>query len=229
MILAPVAFLMLLAGGVPLRILGLMILTGMVAAGVLLGAMFLPQRLGASPATQAKVMRAIGVSEYQRNRLRVYLAADTDPLGAGWNKMQSEIAIGSGGVWGKGYLKGTQNILGYLPRTVAPTDFIYSVIAEETGFAGSLLVLVLFGAVFLCGLMGAMISRDKMGRLLCVGVVALLFSHVAINIAMTVGILPITGLPLPLLSYGGSFMVVTMSALGIVQSVYIRARHALAE
>jgi rod shape determining protein RodA len=138
--------------------------------------------------------------------------------------MQSEIAIGSGGKWGKGFLKGTQNILGYLPRSVAPTDFVYSVVAEETGFAGSVVALVFFGVVVVCGMYAAAVSQDKLGCLLCTGVVAVIFCHAFINLAMTVGLLPITGLPLPFLSYGGTFMVVIMSGLGIVQSVHIRSR-----
>ena len=106
---------------------------------------------------------------------------------------------------------------------MAPTDFIYSVIAEEEGFFGSLMVLALFGVVLMFGMLTALRTRDAMGRLLCVGVVSLFFCHVFINIAMTVGLMPITGLPLPLLSYGGSFMVIMMSALGIIQSVHIRS------
>ena len=138
--------------------------------------------------------------------------------------MQSQIAVGSGGLFGKGYLKGTQNILGFLPRTVAPTDFIYSVVAEETGFAGSALLLVLYTTVTVRCVRAAVQARDFFGRLLAMGIGVLLFTHVFINIAMTVGLMPITGLPLPLMSYGGSFMVSTMGALGLVQSVYLRRR-----
>jgi rod shape determining protein RodA len=130
--------------------------------------------------------------------------------------------VGSGGLLGKGYLKGTQNVLGFLPRTVAPTDFIYSVIAEEMGFVGSVVILVLFAVLLIACARSALLARDKFGRLLAVGVATLLFCHVFVNIAMTIGYMPITGLPLPLISYGGSFMVSTMIALGIVQSVYVR-------
>jgi rod shape determining protein RodA len=152
----------------------------------------------------------------------VFLGLDTDPFGAGWNKRQSEISVGSGGLKGKGFQKGTQNILGYLPRSVAPTDFIFAVIAEEMGFMGSAVVLTLFGLVVAVCFLAALSSHDKMGRLLCVGVTTILACHVFINMAMTVGLMPITGIPLPLLSYGGSFMLITMSALGLVQSVYVR-------
>jgi len=152
------------------------------------------------------------------------LNVSQDPLGAGWNKLQSQIAVGSGGWFGKGYLKGTQNILGFLPRTVAPTDFIYSVVAEETGFVGSNLLLLLYTIVIVRCMRAAVQATERFGRLLAAGVGALIFTHVFINIAMTVGLMPITGLPLPLMSYGGSFMVTTMTALGLVQSVYLRRR-----
>jgi len=123
-----------------------------------------------------------------------------------------------------GWLKCTQNILGFLPRTVAPTDFIYSVVAEESGFAGSTLLLALYTLVVLRCMRAAIRARDLFGRLLATGIGVLIFTHVFINIAMTVGLMPITGLPLPLMSYGGSFMVSTMTALGLVQSVYLRRR-----
>ena len=224
MIFVPTAFVMMFVGGVPLRyLLGLAGL-GVLVLGLALGAVFLPERLAAPPETQASLREPTGLSEHQVERIKTFFNADADPLGAGWNKMQSEIAVGSGGTWGKGFLKGTQNILGFLPRSVAPTDFIYSVIAEELGFVGSVMVLLLFGVVIGLGMQAAAAARDQLGRLLCTGVVTMVFCHVFINIAMTVGLMPITGLPLPLLSYGGSFMIITMSALGIVQSVHIRSR-----
>ncbi len=223
LVFVPTAFLMMYVAGVPFRYLGALGGGGFLLVGLLLGALFLPARMGASEPTQMRIRSLTGLSDYQCGRIEVFFHPDKDPLGAGWNKRQSEIAVGSGGLRGKGYLHGTQNILGFLPRSVAPTDFIYSVIAEEQGFVGSLVVLLLFGTVIIFGMMTALRTRDSMGRLLCVGVVSLIFCHVFINIAMTVGLMPITGLPLPLLSYGGSFMIVTMSALGIVQSVYIRS------
>jgi rod shape determining protein RodA len=161
---------------------------------------------------------------YQKGRIKVFLSKDHDLADAGWNKLQSQIAVGSGGLYGKGYLQGTQNILGFLPRTVAPTDFIFCVIAEETGFIGGMLFILLY-AVLLGRCMRASIrSRDDFGRLMALGIGVMLFCHVFVNIAMTIGILPITGLPLPLMSYGGSFMVSTMIALGLVQSIYQRRR-----
>lgn len=224
MVFLPVSFIMMYGAGVPLRTVGVMALVGVLAGGAVLGAVFLPEMLDMEPAMQQKITALTGLSDYQRNRIMVFLGAANDPLGVGWNKLQSEIAVGSGGLWGKGFRNGTQNILGFLPRKVAPNDFIYSVIAEETGLMGSIGIFILFGMVFWGGMRAAMGARDKLGRLLCVGVVALLFCHVFINIGMTVGLMPITGLPLPLVSYGGSFTLVVMSALGMVQSVHIRAR-----
>jgi rod shape determining protein RodA len=107
---------------------------------------------------------------------------------------------------------------------VAPTDFIFSVIAEETGFAGSAAVLMLFAVLLMSGLNVAASAADKQGRLLCTGVAAMIFGHVFINIAMTIGLAPITGLPLPLVSYGGSSVLSTMAGLGLIQSVYLRSR-----
>jgi rod shape determining protein RodA len=215
---------MMFAGGVPARTLAVLVMIGVAAAGVLIGVLFLPARLNASEETQKKVMNVVHLHGYHKDRIKVFLDMDVDPLGAGWNKLQSKMAVGSGGIWGKGFRRGTQNILGFLPPSISPTDFIYSVIAEEKGFAGSTVVLLLFGVIITVGLLAAMMSRDKFGRVLCAGIIAMLFCHVFINIAMTVGIMPIIGVPLPLLSYGGSFMIVMMAVLGITQSVYIRSQ-----
>ncbi len=215
---------MLFAAGVRWRIAGALLAVGLLLAGFALGAMAFPERLGPLRAPAEQTLRVVGVRDYHRERLAGFFNADKDPLGSGWNKIQSRIAIGSGGVRGKGYLKGTQNMLGYLPRTVAPTDFIFSVIAEEIGFVGAVAVLFLFATVIVSGMRAALATEDKQGQLLCAGLIAMLFGHVAVNVAMTVGLIPITGLPLPFLSYGGSFMIATLSAVGIIQSVHVRAR-----
>ena len=162
------------------------------------------------------------LSNYQRERIATFLDPSRDPLGSGWNALQSAIAVGSGGWSGKGFLKGTQNVLGFLPRTVAPTDFIFPVIAEETGFIGASLLLLVFGVLLTCYLRVAGTTRDPAGSLLATGMASLLFCHVVVNIGMTIGLLPITGLPLPLVSSGGSFMLSTMAGFGLVQSVYVR-------
>ncbi len=224
MVFVPSAFLMMFVAGVPFRYLGGLTFIGIALIALLLGALFLPARLGASPELQSRCRAMTGLGDYQIRRIEVFFHPDKDPLGAGWNKMQSEIAVGSGGTFGKGFLKGTQNILGFLPRSVAPTDFIYSVVAEEEGFVGSVVVIILFTIVIACGIGTAIQAQDRFGRLLCVGVVAMFFCHVFINIAMTVGLMPITGLPLPLLSYGGSFMLATLAGLGLVQSVRIKSK-----
>ena len=200
LMLFPVALALLFVGGVPMKYL------------VVLGV------IGLSLAPLGWFV----LDEYQKERILVFLDPGRDPLGAGWNKIQSEIAVGSGGLGGKGFLMGTQNILGFLPRTVAPTDFIFSVIAEESGFIGAAFVLGLYAVILSCGIRAAVRARDKLGRLLAAGVTTSLFCHMFVNIAMTVGLAPITGLPLPLISYGGSFMVCTMASLGLVQSVYVR-------
>lgn len=200
MVLVPVTFAMLILAGVPWRFMAVLILIGI---------LLLP-------------IGWFGLDEYQRNRILVFWEPGRDPLGAGWNKIQSEIAVGSCGLTGKGFLEGTQNILGFLPRTVAPTDFIFSVIAEETGFVGSTSLLLLFGVVIGRGTSIALVARDRMGQLMVVGLATMLFTHIFINVAMTMGLMPITGLPLPLISYGGSFMMGTMLAIGLIQSVYIR-------
>ncbi|MBN2301738.1 MAG: rod shape-determining protein RodA [Lentisphaerae bacterium] len=225
MIFVPTAMVMLFVAGMPIKTLVYMVVMAVVVVLLLLGVLFLPGKLGLSQGTQDRFREMTGISEYQKKRIEVFLNPSKDPRGAGWNKRQSEIAVGSGKTWGRGWTKGKQNMLGFLPRSVAPTDFIYSVIAEEAGFVGSMAVLFLFSVIVTTGLMTAVASWDQVGRLLCVGIVAMLFCHAFINISMTVGLMPITGLPLPLLSYGGSFMVVMMSALGIVQSVRIRSRH----
>jgi len=164
------------------------------------------------------------MEDYQKGRIKVFLTKDHDLADAGWNKLQSQIAVGSGGLHGKGWKNGTQNILGFLPRTVAPTDFIFCVIAEEWGFLGGVFFVILYSILLVRCMRAALRAREEFGRLMALGIGVMLFCHVFVNIAMTIGILPITGLPLPLMSYGGSFMVSTMIALGLVQSVYHRRR-----
>ena len=212
MVLVPITFALLFCSGTPVKPLALLVLIGVIGLTIL--AVWLKNWPETCPF----------LTDYQKGRILVYLNVEVNELEEGWNRLQSQIAVGSGGLFGKGYLKGTQNILGFLPTTVAPTDFIYSVVAEETGFAGGGLLLVLYSTVTVRCMRAAVLARDLFGRLLAVGIGTLLFSHTFINIAMTIGIMPITGLPLPLMSYGGSFMVATMGALGLVQSVYLRRR-----
>jgi rod shape determining protein RodA len=222
LVFLPVVMGMLFAAGASARPMMGLVMSGLAVVFIVLGVVALPEKIGISEEKQDRFFKAIHLTEYQRDRIEVFLDPDKDPMGTGWNKRQSEIAVGSGGLTGKGFRGGTQNILGFLPRTVAPTDFIFSVIAEETGFAGSMTVVGLYGILALCGLYSAMLARDKMGRLLCVGVITMVFTHAFVNMAMTIGVLPVVGIPLPLVSYGGTFMVITLIALGFVQSVYVR-------
>jgi len=170
------------------------------------------------------LISATHLKPHQIKRLQVFMFPDKDLHGSGYNRRQSEIAVGSGGLRGKGYLKGEQYMLGYLPPSVSANDFIFSVLAEESGFIGSVTVLLLFLGLIWPGLWIARCCQDNVGRLFCVGVVTLIFSHMFINIAMTIGLMPITGLPLPFISYGRTFMLTMMLALALVQSVSIHGR-----
>jgi len=163
------------------------------------------------------------LKDYQRNRILTFAAPEIiDPAGTkdAWNLNQSLISVGSGGLSGKGWTQGTQAQLGYLPTAVAHNDFIFSVIAEEMGFLGSLTVLSLFGIMMFNGIRIAGLSRDRFGTLLALGVTVLFGVHVFVNIAMTIGLVPITGIPLPFISYGGSFVLSCCLLQGLVQSVY---------
>jgi rod shape determining protein RodA len=161
------------------------------------------------------------LGDYQRNRIISFTNPEKiDPMGISWNQRQSLISVGSGGLLGKGWTEGTQAQLGYLPRAVAHNDFIFSVIAEEKGLLGSLTVLSLFGLMLFNGIRIAGLARDRFGTLLALGVTVLFSVHVFVNIAMTVGLVPITGIPLPFISYGGSFLLSCCLLQGLVQSVY---------
>jgi len=165
----------------------------------------------------------VPLHDYQRNRILAFAAPEkVDPRGTGvaYNLSQSLISVGSGGLTGKGWTQGAQAQLGYLPRSVAHNDFIFSVIAEEEGFLGSITVLGLFGIVLFNGIRIAGLARDRFGTLLAIGVTVLFAVHVFVNIAMTIGLVPITGIPLPLISYGGSFVLSCCLLQGLVQSVY---------
>ena len=225
LILAPITLVMMLHMGVQRKLLLIGVGTVLLAAIVICFWVVHEKPLPGEPAEKWAVLpRMPFLEEYQKGRIKVFLTKNHDLADAGWNKLQSQIAVGSGGLKGKGYLKGTQNILGFLPRTVAPTDFIFCVIAEETGFRGALLFISLYTLLLGRCLWVAVRSHDEFGRLMALAISTMLFCHVFVNIAMTIGLLPITGLPLPLMSYGGSFMVATMLALGLVQSVYQRRR-----
>jgi rod shape determining protein RodA len=163
------------------------------------------------------------LKDYQRNRIIAFVAPDViDPRGIGvsWNLRQSLIAVGTGGIFGKGFNSGTQAKLGYLPKAVASNDFIFSVIAEERGFFGSALILLVYVVLIFNGLRIAMLSRDRFGTYLAIGISALFLTHICINVGMTLGLMPITGIPLPFLSYGGSFLLICCFLQGVMQSIY---------
>lgn len=156
---------------------------------------------------------------YQKDRLLIFLQPESDPRGAGWNVIQSKVAIGSGGWFGKGFLEGTQKRLAFLPER--HTDFIFSVLGEELGFLGVLVAFALFGMLLLEGIRIAERNPDPYASTVAFGLVALIASHVAINTAMTVGMMPITGLPLPFVSKGGSFLVVCFAAVALWRKIWI--------
>ncbi|MBU1125602.1 MAG: rod shape-determining protein RodA [Candidatus Omnitrophica bacterium] len=155
--------------------------------------------------------------DYQKERLMVFLNPNIDPLGAGYTIIQSKIAIGSGGLWGKGWLGGTQSQLHFLPE--AHTDFIFATFGEEWGFIGGMFLFVLYFLLVRQGIVIARRTRDQFGRLLALGISVMLGLQIFVNIAMTMGLAPVVGVPLPLMSYGGSSVVVTFISLGILSSI----------
>jgi rod shape determining protein RodA len=228
LVLFPIGLAMMFVAGVPVKFLrrfifGVTLLVGLILVDILF----------APPQWQIKL------EEYQRQRLLVYFGRDfasRDATAAeqqearnlqkqkSYNVEQALISVGSGGLTGKGWKQGTQNSLGYLPRAVAHNDFIFSVIAEEKGFLGSVIVISLYSVVLFCGINIASQARDRLGKLLAIGVVTMLFSHIFINIGMNIRLMPVTGIPLPLLSYGGSSVICSLIAIGILQNVYIYRR-----
>ena len=232
LVLLPTGLVMMYVAGTPKRYL-----LKLIGAVGLLGALFLVDVLFVPPGWWQ-----ISMEPYQRDRLLVYFgrnytnfaAPNATPaelqrlrqqqLNDEYNVRQALISVGSGGLMGKGWRQGTQNALGYLPRAVAHNDFIFSVIAEEEGFVGSVTVLALYAVVLFTGLRIAGQARDRLGKLVAVGVVTLLFSHVFINIGMNIRIMPVTGVPLPLLSYGGSSVLGSLIAVGLMQNVHIHRK-----
>jgi rod shape determining protein RodA len=157
---------------------------------------------------------------YQRERLTSFMQPEADKQGSGYQVIQSKIAVGAGGIWGKGMTKGSQTHLMFLP--VPQTDFIFAAFAEEHGFVGAMGVLLLYFLVLMRLIQNAQTAPDRAGAFLVMGVVAVLAFHVLINVGMVVGFMPVTGIPLPLMSYGGSSVLFTFLALGIVMNVRMR-------
>ena len=202
--------------------------TTIVFAAILLGMMFLG---GARPAQLASIAIAALVTipllpyllhGYQRRRLEIFLNPSSDPLGAGYNLLQARIAVGAGGFFGQGWLHGLQGQLGFVPERA--TDFVFAIFAEQFGLLGSLLLLALFGALLVRLLKSAAVAPDRYGELIAGGVFVMLFVQVIENVGMNIGALPIAGIPLPLISYGGSATITTLVGLGLAQSVVLRRR-----
>jgi rod shape determining protein RodA len=229
LIFIPTGLMMMLVGGVPRKFLVRSV--GIVSV---LAALFLVDILFAPPGWWT-----IKLEDYQRHRLLVYFGKDFAAPNASKEeklraqKLQQEksyqgrqalISVGTGGLTGKGWCQGNQTSLGFLPPGAAHTDFIFSVIAEEKGFMGSVIVIALYSVVLFTGIRIAGQARDRLGKLLAVGVVTMLFSHIFINIGMNIRLMPVTGVPLPLLSYGGSSVLCSLFAMGILQNVNLYRR-----
>jgi rod shape determining protein RodA len=155
---------------------------------------------------------------YQRNRIKIFLNPESDPQGAGYQIIQSKVAIGSGGISGKGFMEGSQTQLRFLPEQ--HTDFIYGVIGEEFGFTGAIIGLLFFFTLLARGVKIAEIVKNRFNSIVAIGIVTVIAFHVTINIGMTVGILPVTGLPLPFVSYGGSSLLTNMAMIGLLLNFY---------
>lgn len=160
------------------------------------------------------------LKDYQKRRIFTFFNPDLDPLGASYHLIQSKIAVGSGGILGKGFMKGTQCKLGFLPEQ--HTDFIFSALGEEWGLVGCFIVIGLYFLLILWSLRIAVESKDRFGAILSFGVAAMLFWHTFINIGMVLGLMPVVGIPLPLLSYGGSFLLSTLIGIGLLLNVSMR-------
>ncbi|MGN0854662.1 MAG: FtsW/RodA/SpoVE family cell cycle protein [Kiritimatiellia bacterium] len=230
--LIPSVVVLLLSAGVWRKGFAVLLALGGLAALLLLGAVNEAEKPGASEAVRARIHYFVGgddptaarfvlapLKPHQYRRVKTFLHPDKDRTGAGWNRAQAQISIGTGGWSGKGFCRGENNRLKFLPASVSMNDFIFCVYAEETGYRGSLILLGLFLTLCGTGVWTAWRAVDMRGRLLALGVTTLIFAHVFINIAMSIGLLPITGLPLPFISSGRTFLVVVMSGLGLIQSV----------
>jgi rod shape determining protein RodA len=195
----PVLLTIAYVAGMPVRYLGALVLAG---------------------ALLAPVAYQFGLEDYQKERISTFLDPEQDPRGAGYQQIQARITVGSGGAWGKGFMQGTQGQLRFLP--VAHNDFIFSVLAEEQGFAGVVAALGLYLFVILRSVEAARLARDRMGAYLVLGVLASFTFQVIYNITMSAGLVPVKGLTLPLMSYGGSSMIATLAGFGLILNVRMR-------
>jgi rod shape determining protein RodA len=199
MTLVPVLLGIALVAGMRLRVAGILLAVAIVAA---------------------PVAWSVGLKDYQKARILTFLDPSRDPLGAGYQQIQAKITVGAGGLWGKGFRKGTQGQLSFLP--VAHNDFIFSVLAEEHGFVGVLVVLGLYLFVVLRSIDTARVSKDRLGTFLVIGVLASFTFQVIYNVSMSAGLAPVKGLTLPLMSYGGSSVIATLAGFGLILNVRMR-------
>jgi rod shape determining protein RodA len=197
--LLPVLLVVTVAAGLPVRYLGILALAALLVA---------------------PVAWKFGLEDYQRSRIATFLDPAQDPRGAGYQQIQARITVGSGGLWGQGFMEGTQGQLRFLP--VAHNDFIFSVLAEEWGFAGVIVALALYLFVILRALDAARLAKDRLGAYLVLGLLACFTFQVLYNITMSAGLAPVKGLTLPLMSYGGSSMIATLAAFGLILNVRMR-------
>jgi rod shape determining protein RodA len=227
LVLPPMVFSLLYASNLSKKffaaaILGFAVIVGAVAWDTYSYSRFLAQN-NLSPMEDRGAYEKVSwfpLKDYQRNRVLAFVNPYGVDKDISWQLRQSLITVGSGGLSGKGWTQGTQARLGYLPQAAAHNDFIFSVLAEETGFLGSVTVLGLFGLVLANGVRIASMARERFGTLLALGVTVVFAVHVFVNVGMTIGLVPITGIPLPFLSYGGSFLLSCCILQGLVQSVY---------
>lgn len=217
--LVPATVVILFVAGVWRKGLVTLLAVGGLAAVAVLGAVYEAEKPGVLPERRAQILRYVPLKPHQVKRVRVFLFPEEDLRGAGWNLRQAKLSIGSGGYAGKGIGKGELNHLKYLPPSISMNDFIFCVYAEETGFVGSVVLLTLFGLLLVSGCRVAAVATDERGRLLALGFSTLVFAHVYVNIAMSIGLVPITGLPLPFVSSGRTFLLTVMCGLGLIQSV----------
>jgi len=213
-LLIPVGLIMLQPDAGSAMVFGAMFLVMVFAAGISYKYILTAGVLGV---VSLPLVYRFVLSDYQRHRILVFFNPNLDELGSGYNVIQSKIAVGSGGIFGKGFLKGTQNQLGILPTK--HTDFIFSTIAEEWGLIGAaIVVLVLFFIIFRCILI-AKNANSRYGSYICLGVAAMLIFHTFENVGMCIGLMPVTGIPLPFISYGGTSLLTNMAAVGFVLNV----------
>lgn len=217
--LVPAIVVMMLVAGVWRKGFVIILSLGAILAFGVLGAVYEAEKPGVSYERREKILKYTPLKAHQVKRVKIFLFPESDPQGAGYNLRQALMAIGSGGFAGKGIGKGETNHLKYLPPAVSMNDFIFCVYAEETGYVGALVLLGLFTALLVPMCWTAARTDDLRGRLLALGFATLVFAHVYVNIGMSLGLLPITGLPLPFVSSGRTFLITLLCGLGLVQSV----------